>query len=154
MDEIRLHSRPQDLDRGTRWVVGAAIFHDPNSSNLSLLLLQRASHESAFPDAWELPGGHVEDDESVAQAVAREVLEETSLVVSRIIGEVEPMSWTSTHFNVQLNYVVMVQGGAVKLNPEEHSNYRWVEEGDAEGLYMTSQMREVVQNAFRFAGGL
>lgn len=82
MDEQRLHYRPQDLDPSKCWVIGAAIFQHPTSENRSLLLLQRASHETAFPNAWELPDGHVEQtDDTVTHAVAREVLEETSLTV-------------------------------------------------------------------------
>lgn len=89
MDEKRLYSRPQDLDSAKRWVIGAAIFQHPKSDNRSLLLLKRASHEYAFPDAWELPGGHVEEtDEASAHAVVREVVEETSLIVAEIICEI------------------------------------------------------------------
>ncbi|KAE8369794.1 NUDIX hydrolase domain-like protein [Aspergillus caelatus] len=153
MDEQRLHSPPQDLDPSKRWVIGAAIFQNPTSENRSLLLLKRASHETAFPNAWELPGGHVEQtDETVAHAVAREVLEETSLTVSEIIGEIEPMTWESkTKSNFQLNYVVTVQPGVtVQPNPDEHSDWLWVQEGQTDSLYMTVEMRKVVQNAFNF----
>lgn len=110
MNEKRLYSRPQDLDSAKRWVIGAAIFQHPKSDNRSLLLLKRASHEDAFPDAWKLPGGHVEEtNETIAHAVTREVVEETSLIVAKIIGEIEPMTWESkTRSNVQLNYVVTV----------------------------------------------
>jgi 8-oxo-dGTP pyrophosphatase MutT (NUDIX family) len=153
MDVKRLHSRPQDLDPAKRWVIGAAIFQNPKSENRTLLLLKRASHEKAFPNAWELPGGHVEQtDETVAHAVKREVLEETSLVVSEIIGEIEPMTWESkSASNFQLNYVVTVQPGVtVKPNPDEHSDWLWVQEGQTEPLYMTPEMKRVIQNAFKF----
>ncbi len=47
------------------------------------MLIQRADNAH-----WGLPGGHVEPGESVAQAVAREVLEETGFAVEvgRLIG--------------------------------------------------------------------
>lgn len=154
MNEKRLYSRPQDLDSAKRWVIGAAIFQHLKSDNCSLLLLKRASHEDAFPDAWELPGGHVEEtNETIAHAVAREVVEETSLIVAKIIGEIEPMTWESkTRSNVQLNYVVTVQQGTtVKLNADEHSDWLWVQEGQVEALYMTTEMKKVVQDAFPYA---
>ncbi|KAE8165720.1 hypothetical protein BDV40DRAFT_297127 [Aspergillus tamarii] len=123
MDEQRLHSRPQDLDPSKCWVIGAAIFQHPTSENRSLLLLQRASHETAFPNAWELPGGHVEQtDDTVAHAVAREVLEETSLT----------------------------PGVTVQPNLDEQSDRLWVQEGPSHSLYMSAEMKKVVQSAFSF----
>ena len=136
-------------------MIGAAIFQNIESKNPSLLLLKRTSHEDVFPNVWELPGGHVEvTDESVVHAVAREVLEETHLIVSNIVGEIEETTWESkdqSKSNIQLNHVVTVQEGDVKLNPEEHSDWQWVQEGQVEGLYMTAEMREVVNDAFQFA---
>ncbi len=51
--------------------------------NEEILLIQRADNAH-----WGLPGGHVEPGESVAQAAAREVLEETGceIEVGRLIG--------------------------------------------------------------------
>jgi len=51
--------------------------------NGEILLIQRADNAH-----WGLPGGHVEPGESVAQAAAREVLEETGceIEVGRLIG--------------------------------------------------------------------
>ena len=51
--------------------------------NGEILLIQRADNAH-----WGLPGGHVEPGESVAQATAREVLEETGceIEVGRLIG--------------------------------------------------------------------
>lgn len=160
-----LHSSPKDLDPSRRWVIGAAIFQNPHSPNRTLLLLKRASHETAFPNAWELPGGKVETeyDISVEHAVRREVHEETSLQVSQFIGEIEPMTWVSKRgLNYQLNYVVTVDGNGnddghdsatvwVEPNPEEHSDWKWVRETDVDDLFMTPEMREVVRNAFQFA---
>lgn len=45
----------------------------------SLLLVRRAT--SPFQACWGLPAGHVEADESPAEAAAREALEETGLQV-------------------------------------------------------------------------
>jgi ADP-ribose pyrophosphatase YjhB (NUDIX family) len=51
--------------------------------NGEILLIQRADNAH-----WGLPGGHVEPGESVVQAAAREVLEETGceIEVGRLIG--------------------------------------------------------------------
>jgi ADP-ribose pyrophosphatase YjhB (NUDIX family) len=54
-----------------------------DGGNGEILLIQRADNAH-----WGLPGGHVEPGESVAQAAAREVLEETGFAVEigRLIG--------------------------------------------------------------------
>ncbi len=54
-----------------------------DGGNGEILLIRRADNA-----LWGLPGGHVEPGESVAQATAREVLEETGfeIEVGRLIG--------------------------------------------------------------------
>lgn len=47
----------------------------------SRILLTKRLHEP-FKDWWDLPGGFVEEDESLEQAAEREIKEETNLVVS------------------------------------------------------------------------
>lgn len=62
-----------------------------------LLLLQRAPTDS-MPGCWEGPGGASEPDTDITllDGVAREVLEETGLHVSRIVELVAVDSWTHT----------------------------------------------------------
>lgn len=64
--------------------VGGIVRHDGR------LLLVRRGQEPAI-GTWSLPGGRVEHGESDAAATAREVLEETGLVVDvgRLVGTVE-----------------------------------------------------------------
>jgi len=61
-----------------------------DGSNGEILLIQRADNAH-----WGLPGGHVEPGESVAQATAREVLEETgcAIEVGRLIGVYSDPAW-------------------------------------------------------------
>jgi ADP-ribose pyrophosphatase YjhB (NUDIX family) len=58
--------------------VGALIVDE----NKRLLLIRRAS--DPFKQMWNLPGGHVEADESPERALSREVCEETGLQVDVI----------------------------------------------------------------------
>jgi ADP-ribose pyrophosphatase YjhB (NUDIX family) len=64
-----------------RLTVSAVVSRE--GGNGEILLIQRADNAH-----WGLPGGHVEPGESVAQAAAREVLEETGceIEVGRLIG--------------------------------------------------------------------
>ena len=38
-----------------------------------VLLARRGPHRSAYPDRWSFPGGHVEQDETLTEALVREV---------------------------------------------------------------------------------
>ncbi len=65
-----------------RDIVGAFIFSADDK-----LLLGKAG---VYQDAWVVPGGGIEDGESVRQAVKREVAEETGIdITSGVIKQVE-----------------------------------------------------------------
>jgi 8-oxo-dGTP diphosphatase len=73
-------------DPPTRIPCVGAVIHDDRGR---LLLVKRANPPAA--GTWSLPGGRIEAGESDAQAVVREVAEETGLVVvaQDLIGSVE-----------------------------------------------------------------
>ncbi|KAJ5718565.1 hypothetical protein N7488_004211 [Penicillium malachiteum] len=80
------------------YATGAYIFfYDASNTGSAprLLLLQRALTDS-MPGMWEGPGGACEPDEdkTILDGVAREVLEESGLHVSRFVELVSAVGWT------------------------------------------------------------
>jgi len=67
------------IDQNILVTVDAVIFCD-YKTNLSVLLIQRKN--PPFKDGWALPGGFVEDDEDLVKSCARELKEETGLIVN------------------------------------------------------------------------
>jgi ADP-ribose pyrophosphatase YjhB (NUDIX family) len=67
--------------KSVRVSVSAVVWREPGARDL--LLIQRSDHRH-----WGLPGGFVEPGESVSDAAAREVLEETGfrVEVGRLVG--------------------------------------------------------------------
>ncbi len=55
----------------------AVIFNMKGDEKLNILLIQRQNEP--FKGQWALPGGFLEEDETLEQCVAREVAEETGL---------------------------------------------------------------------------
>lgn len=105
----------------------------------SLLLIRRALIEPAYPGFWEVPGGAAEappTDETLLDAVVREVKEETGLTVTRIIrcygtvdfaGRNGRRVWRKWNFEVE----VAESKEQVLLDPKEHDAWMWVDGKEA-----------------------
>jgi len=84
---------------------------------LLVLLIQRA--EPPFAGEWALPGGFVEEGETVAAAAARELLEETAIEAGdlRLLGVYsapgrDPRGWTvSVAYVQELEVELPARGG-------------------------------------------
>lgn len=85
--------------------VGAVVIHDGH-----LLLIQRG--RGVAVGRWSLPGGRVEFGETLAQAVAREVAEETGLTVTvgEFLGWVERMGADPPFHYVILDFAATPAG--------------------------------------------
>ena len=99
--------------------VGAVALRDDE-----LLLIRRGT--SPGRGLWSLPGGRVEAGETLAEAVTRELLEETGLtgVTGPLIGWVENVSerW---HF-VIMDFEVTVLDDHAPVAGDDASDARWV----------------------------
>ena len=109
------------------WLVGAVIY-----KNKKFLLLERVL--SDFMGGFvEIPSGTVEAGEDLLTALAREVQEETGLIVISVLEYLGSFDYRSSsgkktrHFN----FIVDVEGSEIKLSPTEHQAYYWVALSDA-----------------------
>lgn len=131
--------------------VGGYIFSHDESATPRVLLLQRALTDS-MPGCWECPGGSYEPgiDGTLLDAVAREVLEETGLHVSRVVELVAVDTWTHTRRNgskfriAKYSFIVEVYESVrqsdtqpvcsedmpVQLMASEHQAFDWATEED------------------------
>lgn len=146
--------------------VSAAIFSvstgdantDPKTPRV--LLLQRAIGDSRAED-WEGPGGLVEGDKTLFEAIRRETQEETGLRVSQIIRTLSTRRWKRQDKNdykrtrewVCFTYVFHIENTAqdVRLEPSEHQKFAWATEKEVrENAYkMLRDERKTLLEAFR-----
>jgi 8-oxo-dGTP diphosphatase len=133
-------------DRVTHFAVGIAVRKDD-----TVLVVRRALHDDFMAGIWELPGGGVDAGETLDQAAARELQEETGLVTTRIINIFEGFDYqTPTKPKVrQVNFLVEVAPGDIQLSPDEHDEYRWIKKGEIDSLNASDEMRRSLQLALR-----
>jgi 8-oxo-dGTP diphosphatase len=115
------------------------------------LLAARRTEPAALAGGWELPGGKVEPGEDDLVALVRECREELGIVISpgRQIGGDWPMSgdallraWTAR----------VAEGTPQAL--EDHSEVRWLEPGQWDGVAWLPADLTVVRALEREFGGM
>jgi 8-oxo-dGTP diphosphatase len=102
--------------------VGAVLVHD------GALLLVRRGHGPAA-GVWSVPGGRVEHGETVAEAVVREVAEETGLecICGELLGWVEVMGEDpDAHHFVILDFVATVLEHGEPVAGDDALEVAWV----------------------------
>jgi len=130
--------------------VSAAIFRDGK-----VLLNRRA--RSPANGFYSLPGGRVEFGESLHQALAREIDEETGLDID-IVGlagwrEVLPAAAGAGHYLI-MSFAAHWVAREPVLN-DELDDYRWIAPQALAGLgdlKLTGGLEEVIQSAHRLIG--
>ena len=97
-----------------------------------LLIVKRNENDDLYPGAWEFPGGHLENGETLVEGLKRELKEEIGLnrdFESRIIGyddEVKNKNGELIH-NLEINFLIPVNKEEIEVVlSEEHSDYKWV----------------------------
>lgn len=127
--------------------VSAAIFRDGK-----VLLVRRA--QPPGQGLHSLPGGRIEFGETVADALHREVVEETGLTVE-IVGsagwqEVMPIRPGDGHYIV-MSFAARWIAGEPILN-DELDAFRWVAPQLPDELRLTEGLQTIVDSARRLVG--
>jgi len=85
-----------------------------------VLLLKRGMTAPSFPGKWDLPGGHIHNGESKEKGLAREIEEETGLIIN------DPVSYGYSSIPNQFFFVIEQWDGEVQLS-FEHDDFAWVD---------------------------
>jgi 8-oxo-dGTP diphosphatase len=100
-------------------------------------------------DTWELPGGQVEEGESLAEAVKREFFEETGI-------EIRPIGITGVYYNTTRHILSVVfyaqkTGGELCIQPEEiiEAKYVKLNESNIDAYITRHNMKSRTLDAMR-----
>jgi 8-oxo-dGTP diphosphatase len=107
-----------------------------------LLMIQRGHEPGA--GLWSIPGGRIEPGETDAQALVREMLEETSLQVkvNSFIGSVQRPGLGGAVVDIR-DYAVTVTGGTLRAG-DDAADARWVTAAEMARLEVTEGLIEAL----------
>jgi 8-oxo-dGTP diphosphatase len=102
-----------------------------------VLLVHRSPNRRAYPDVWDLPGGHIETGETELTALTREMHEELGVQIA---------TGSATHLcrldagrgeeSVRLSAWIVGkwEGTPTNAAPDEHDEIRWFQPGELPAL--------------------
>jgi len=104
-----------DIEAGTK----ALVFNEDGE----ILILKRAPHMKWKPNVWDLPGGHLKEDEETIAGLKREVKEETGLNIKNIVdlGKVDKVTLFKCN--------VSGEDKKIKLD-DENQDHKWIKPED------------------------
>jgi dATP pyrophosphohydrolase len=112
-----------------------------------VLLLKRSATDIRRPGQWDVPGGHVDDGEYLAETAARETHEEAGLTID---SQEIPLVYAMTEMADESHSVTwvffMARTGLtdVKLS-HEHDEYVWVTLEEALGMIEYERQRRALK---------
>ena len=90
----------------------------------NLFLLANRSFEEGSPGIWEFPGGKVEENETYASALIREIEEELSLKI-QVCDKITTIDLKASDKHISVHYFyALILSGQITLNV--HSEFKWV----------------------------
>lgn len=120
-----------------QWCVGALI----TDGRGRIYVQQRAPNRALFPNCWDVAGGHVEPGETLHQALAREIAEETGWRLREVLHLLDVYDWedswsTDGRPRREADFVVQVEGDLAhpQIEQDRFSTWRWVGRADLDVL--------------------
>ena len=140
LNDILASTRGEGIDR---IVVGAVIIRDGRA------LILRRKADDYMGGMFEIPSGRLDGEETLVDALSREVEEETGLRVASIdwyLGSFDYSSMSGRKTR-QLNFLIQVYESDVKLS--EHDTFEWVREDEISNYGMSDETSVILSKGMR-----
>ncbi len=138
----------QEVANDTKTVCKAIVFRGDEV----LLLRRRIEPPKIGKGKWDLPGGHIKNNEGPVAGLKREIYEETGCSVSGLTyiktlnltnnktGKLEPVRIYKCVIDVPANVTINAKG------PKEHSQYKWVKyQYELNGMGMRKSLKNFIK---------
>lgn len=96
------------------------------------LVVKRNENDDLYPGAWEFPGGHLEDGETLKVGLKRELEEEIGFtdefnpIITHYYDEIKEKKGELVH-DLEIDFLVNVDSSKINVKlSNEHSDYKWV----------------------------
>lgn len=97
------------------------------NSDGKILIMRRSYVEDVFQGEWDIPGGRIDAGTSLRENLAREMMEETGLIMTSepsVIGAQDIFLPQQNRHVVRVTYTGTAEGEP-RLS-DEHTEYQWV----------------------------
>lgn len=118
-----------------------------NSRSQVLLLLRDDLPDLPYPNMWDVPGGHVEKDETPEECIVREMQEEMNLV----IHDVKIFSVIEFSDRVEYTFWVTLNFNEDDINLTEGQRIKWFFETEAKNIELAYGFNEIIENFYKEA---
>lgn len=126
------------LKEGQQVITVCAFIHESFDGIEKVFLPKRSQTKKFLPCIFELPGGHVDFNEDIIDGLKREVYEELGVDIS--VGD--PFAVFTYTNEIKRSHSIEVVYFAkftnpfsnIKINLEDHSEFKWVSEEELFGL--------------------
>lgn len=113
------------------------------------LIVKRSENDDKFPGAWEFPGGHLEDGETIKEGLSRELKEEIGYdeqffpIITHYTDEVKEKNHELIH-DLEIDFIIPVHKENVRVTlSDEHTDYQWVTK---DSDYLDDYIKEKLEN--------
>ena len=138
-------TRQQGEDDGVDgFATGVAVFRDGK-----LLVVRRAAGDT-LGGHYELPGGGVDEGETIYEGAVRELAEESGLAATKMLLSFAGFDYItgSQKFIRQCNFIVEASGEVI-LDPNEHDHFMWIDQVEIDSLVVSDKQKICLYNAFK-----
>lgn len=100
--------------------------------NDEFLVVKRSENDELYPGAWEFPGGHLENGETLKEGLKRELTEEIGFnlefepIITHYYDEIKDKNNEMIH-DLEIDFIINVNKSEFNVVlSDEHCDYKWV----------------------------